>query len=263
MRAGSAINQVTPTADIGGEIVRVLLLRPFLPQEQALASVVIDKASSTIAQMLYLAVGMLYLTRYLPLPVALEVSMALTLALIIAGASCFVVLQRYGLLSKSIQWLTVQGWWPNRLQRLREQMTRLDAQFAMYYTDYPWRFVVSLIGHGTAHAFDIVKTYWLLRLLLGAEAPGWSEATLVAIAVAALDQMLFFVPGRLGTLEGTRFVVLSALGISHIYGLAFGLIARVEHLVWSGLGLLAYAYCTRSFPAASARLSTPVSPASS
>ena len=59
MRAGSAINQVTPSADIGGEIVRVLLLKPFLPQEQALAAVAIDKTSATMAHMLYLAFGML------------------------------------------------------------------------------------------------------------------------------------------------------------------------------------------------------------
>jgi uncharacterized protein (TIRG00374 family) len=263
MRAGSAINQVTPTADIGGEIVRVLLLKPFLPQEQALAAVAIDKASATMAHMLFLAFGMLYLTQSLPLPVAVQVSMALTIGLIIAGVGCLIVLQRYGLLSKSVGWMTVQGWWPNRLQRFREPITQLDAQFATYYTDHPWRFVGSLIGHGAAHVFEIVKTYWLLRFLLGAEAPGWPEAAMVAIAVAALDQMLFFVPGRLGTLEGSRFAVLSALGVSQIYGLAFGLIARVEHLVWSGLGLLAYAYCTRFFPAASTRSSTPVSPASS
>ena len=263
MRAGSAINQVTPTADIGGEIVRVLLLKPFLPQEQALAAVAIDKASATMAHMLYLAFGMLYLTQSLPLPVALQVSIALTIGLIIAGVGCFIVFQRYGLLSKSVEWLTVQGWWPSRLQRFRDHIIRLDAQFATYYIDHPWRFVVSLIGHGAAHVFDIFKTYWLLHFLLGAEAPGWSEAAMVAIAVAALDQMLFFVPGRVGTLEGARFVVLSALGISQIYGLAFGLIARVEHLVWSGLGLLAYAYCTRFFPADSTHSSPSVSPASS
>jgi uncharacterized protein (TIRG00374 family) len=263
MRAGSAINQVTPTADIGGEIVRVLLLKPFLPQEQALAAVVIDKASGTMAQMFYLAFGMLYLVHFLPLPLALQVSIALTIGLMIAGVGCFVVLQRYGLLSKSVEWMTVQGWWPSRLQRFREHISRLDAQFATYYTEHPWRFMVSLLGHGAAHAFEIVKTYWLLRFLLGAAAPGWSDAAMAAIAVAAIDQMLFFVPGRLGTLEGSRFVVLSALGVAQIYGLAFGLISRVEQLVWSGLGLLAYAYCTRFFPAVATRSSTPVSPASS
>jgi hypothetical protein len=95
MRAGSAIIQVTPTADIGGEIVRVLLLKPFLCQEQGLAAVAIDKASDTMAHMLYLAFGMLYLTQSLPLPVALQVSIVLTISLIITGVGGFIVLLGY------------------------------------------------------------------------------------------------------------------------------------------------------------------------
>lgn len=253
MRAGSAINQVTPTADIGGEIVKVLLLKPFLPQEQATAAVVIDKVSGTMAQMIYLALGMLYLTQTLPLPAALQVSIALTIGLILVGVAGFMAFQRFGLLSRSVTWLSARSgqWLSSRLQQLQASLTRLDAQFIAYYTRHPSRFVSSLIWHGAAHAFEIIKTYLLLRFLLGANAPGWSEAAMIAIAIAAIDQMLFFVPGRIGTLEGARFVVLSALGISQIYGLAFGLIARVEQLVWSGLGLLAYAYCTRFFPSTS------------
>ena len=55
--AGNAINQVTPTATLGGEVVKVLLLQPTLPRAQATAAVVIDKASITLAQMFYLALG--------------------------------------------------------------------------------------------------------------------------------------------------------------------------------------------------------------
>ena len=35
--AGNAINQVTPTATLGGEVVKVLLLQPTLPRAQATA----------------------------------------------------------------------------------------------------------------------------------------------------------------------------------------------------------------------------------
>jgi hypothetical protein len=69
---------------------------------------------------------------------------------------------------------------------------------------------------------------------------------MVTIAIAALDQMFFFVPGGLGTFEGIRFTILSTFGVAHVYGLAFGLMARLEGLVWNGLGLLAYAWYTRA-----------------
>ena len=95
-----------------------------------------------------------------------------------------------------------------------------------------------------AFAFDGIQTYILLCLLLGEQAPSFVQAIMVAIAVTALDQMFFFVPGSIGTLEAIRFTTLSALGVLPIYGLAFGLIPRLQSLFWNSLGLLAYALCT-------------------
>jgi hypothetical protein len=69
---------------------------------------------------------------------------------------------------------------------------------------------------------------------------------MAAVLISALDQVFFFVPGNLGTFEGIRFAVLSTLGIAQVYGLAFGLMARLDSLFWNGLGLLAYAWCTRT-----------------
>ena len=198
LRAGSAINQVTPTATVGGEVVKVLLLEPALPREQAMAAVVIDKASSTLAKMFYLALGMLYVTRHLALSTELQLSLTLTIGLIILALVGFVAFQRYGLLSKLVPWLQRLGSGRTRLERLSQHLLRLDAQLVAYYTQHPWRFVRSLLLHGTANVFGIAKTYILLRLLLGTS--GLTEAVVVAVAVAMLDQVFFFVPGRLGTL---------------------------------------------------------------
>ena len=244
-RAGSAINQVTPTATIGGEMVKVLLLESTIPRQQAVAAVVIDKASSTLANMFYLSLGMLYLTQHLPIPRELQLGAGVSIGLISLGLIGFVAFQRYGLLSKLVRYLGRLRIGSDRLRWLSEQLIPLDAQLVTYYTHYPWRFVRSLLWHFTAYTFDVVKTYILLRLILGADAPTFAEAIMVAIAVTALDQMFFFVPGLIGTLEAARLMVLSIIGVTQVYGLAFGLVARVEQLVWSGLGLCAYALCTR------------------
>jgi uncharacterized membrane protein YbhN (UPF0104 family) len=92
--------------------------------------------------------------------------------------------------------------------------------------------------------FDGIQTYILLRLLLGESAPNFAQAMMVAIAVAAIEQMFFFVPGSLGTLEMSRFKTLSLLGVDDGHSVAFALIMRLHNLFWNGLGLLAYALCT-------------------
>jgi uncharacterized membrane protein YbhN (UPF0104 family) len=140
----------------------------------------------------------------------------------------FVALQRYGMLSKLGYRLSAFKRTPAIFLRFSQHLDTLDKVLMTYYTTCRLRFVRSVLLHFMAFAFDGVKTYVLLRLLLKDDALPFTGALIVAVAVAALDQMFFFIPGRLGTLEGIRFSVLSAFGITRVYGLAFGLIARIE-----------------------------------
>jgi len=243
--AGSAVNQITPTAMVGGEVVRVLLLEAVLPRERAIAPVLIGKATITIAQMVYLSMGTLFLVRHFALPSGIQVGVKLMLALVSLGLVGFVACQRYGALAFFVRQLQRLPGQAERLGRLSQHLHALDSQLVAYYTRHPWRFVQSLCFHALGFAFASVKVYILLRLLLGPQAPQFSGALAVAVAVDALDQVFFFVPGRVLTLESVRFTVLTALGVTRVYSLAFGLTARIEQLVWSGLGLLAYGWCTR------------------
>jgi uncharacterized protein (TIRG00374 family) len=244
--AGSAINQVTPTATIGGEVVKVLLLESTVPRAQATASVVIGKASFTIAQIMHFALGTLYLTGRLPLPMELQLSLMVTLGFITLGLVGFVAFQRYGLLSRLLHWLSRYRIAPERCERWRQHLLPLEAQMTAYYVAHPWRFVGSLGLHFLAFAFTNIQNYLLLRLLLGTAAPGFPETIMVTVTSGMLDQMFFFVPGGLGTFEGIRFTMLATVGVAHVYGLAFGLISRLEGIIWNGLGLLAYAWYTRA-----------------
>jgi hypothetical protein len=176
---------------------------------------------------------------------ALQLSVGIMIGLILLGLGGFIASQRYGMLSRIVGLAERLPWRLGHKPQLSQRLRDLDTHLVTYYTHYPWRFVRSLCWHGLGFAFAGIKAYILLHLLLGSQAPDLAGAFTVAVAVDALDQLFFFVPGRLGTLEGVRFTVLSTLGITQVYGLAFGLMARLELLVWSGLGLLAYALCTR------------------
>lgn len=238
--AGSAINQVTPTATLGGEMVKVVLLTPTVPREQAAAAVVIDKASFTIAQMLHFALGTAYLAGHLPLPTELQWCLVVTLTLVSLGLLGFVAFQRYGLLSRVFDWLSRHNIAPSRLQGWRQHLLPLEAQMASYYIAHPWRFVGSLGLHLLAFLCIYVQNYLLLQLLLGAQAPTLSQTIMVTVSSGMVDQMLFFIPGSLGTYEGIRLTILSSVGVAQVYGLAFGLLSRLQNIVWNALGLLAY-----------------------
>jgi glycosyltransferase 2 family protein len=247
--AGSAVNWITPTASIGGEVAKVWLLEGTLPRLQATAAVVIDKASVTVAEVGYLIVGLLCVARFFPLPAAVRWSVGGSLGGITVGLVGFLLCQRYGVLSRCLQGLSARHGGQATLQRWSQRLAPLEAHLGTFYTAYPGRFVRSVVGHGLAFLFDAVQTYILLRLLLGDQALGLANALMVAVVVAALEQMVFFVSGSLGTLEAIRFTALSALGVEQAYGIAFALVARLHNVFWNGLGLVAYAWCTSRTPA--------------
>lgn len=243
--AGSAINQLTPTATLGGEVTKVLLLEPMIPKSETAAAVMIDKASATLSQVVYMGLGTFYLSGRLTLPHELVIGLRIVFGLIFLGLLGFIAFQRYGMLSKCVQTCARLNIGRQRLQRLSQHLAPLDAHLARYYTVHRQRFFVSLLSHFVGFCCDGLRTYFLLWCLLGAQTPSFTEAVLVTVAIAAADQVFFFVPGRVGTLEGSRFAILAALNIMPVYGLAFGLVARLEDLSWTGLGLLVYTLRTR------------------
>jgi uncharacterized protein (TIRG00374 family) len=64
--AGEAVNMATPTASVGGDLVKAYLLRPGVPLREGLASVIADKTASVVAQVLGLLGGLIVTVLLLP-----------------------------------------------------------------------------------------------------------------------------------------------------------------------------------------------------
>jgi hypothetical protein len=55
--AGEAVNVITAVLPVGGDAVKVWLLRSYVPYRESVASVIIAKTTITIAQLLFLLIG--------------------------------------------------------------------------------------------------------------------------------------------------------------------------------------------------------------
>src|SRR5258705_2193492 len=64
--AGEALNIVTALGSVGGEAVKVWLLRPAVPYDESVPSIVIAKTTSTIAQTLFLLLGLILVVTVVP-----------------------------------------------------------------------------------------------------------------------------------------------------------------------------------------------------
>ena len=78
--AGEALNIVTALGSVGGEAVKVWLLRPAVPYDESVPSIVIAKTTSTIAQTLFLLLGLILVVTVVPVNARVRSAMSLALA---------------------------------------------------------------------------------------------------------------------------------------------------------------------------------------
>ena len=235
--AGEAINATTPTAMLGGEPMKAYLLTRYeVPMVEGLASVVTAKTIMTLAQILYMVLG-LSATLWLVGGTEYSVLVAfVSVGLLGFGVFLFLVVQRYGI-GRGL--LTVTDTCRIRSQRLevyRPRLLELDRTIRTFYGQRRRTFFLSMGVHFTAWLTELFEVYAILYFL-GAEV-GWLSSLSIAAMTALIKGSVSFVPGGLGVQEGGYLVFLMALGYGEVTGITFAVIRRIREILWILIGLV-------------------------
>ena len=237
--AGEAFNIVTPTAALGGEVVKAWLLRDRVPLEESVPSVIIAKTTITIAQGIFLLLGIALAVIVLA-GTRLLLAMEWLLALEVIALALFILMQTRGLV----------GWSARLLDRLKirrlsgsNTAARVDAALADFYRREPRRLALSILVHLCAWLLGIAET-WLILWFLGIPV-SLATATVIEAFGTGVRFATFLIPGSLGAQEGGYVVTFLALGLSGADGVTFGLVRRLRELVWVAIGLVIFAAMKR------------------
>ncbi len=241
--AGEAFNLATPTAALGGEAVKAFLLRGVVPLSVSVPSVIVAKTTITLAQGLFLLVGVaLAWTSALP-GSALLYGMLWLLAIEAVALAGFVVAQTRGMLAWGGRLVTQLG-----VKGVKtEALGRIDDVLARFYRTAPGRLALSIAFHFVAWLLGALET-WLILTFLGVPV-SLTTATVIEAFGSAIRVATFLIPAGLGALEGGYVVTFAALGLGSTTAVSFSLIRRMREAVWVGLGLVAFA-ATRPRPEA-------------
>jgi glycosyltransferase 2 family protein len=232
--AGDAFNYVTPTASIGGEFVRGHVLVGRASRMELATSIAVAKVCQTIAQVAFIVVGVTYALATSALPRVLRVEIStLTVALIVAAGGLLVAQRRglFGGLARILGALDRRGRFGHlgsRLRRLDVEIARAHRSHASIAASCAWFF-----GGWALGVLEIYLILWLLAL-----PATFTLALTIETLSQVIDAVLFFVPAKLGTQEGGKVVIFTALGIDATKGLSLALIRRLRELVWAAVGLL-------------------------
>lgn len=237
--AGYAINYLTPTAALGGEVTKGALLSSRHPGPDAASGVLIGKLCFAVAHLVFVTLGGLLVLWRVKLPHPLWQSMFASGALIAVCMATFFSLQKHGKLGGLVRWLAARKVASTALHKAANNLSCVDETMKLFYQERPWGVPVAIGCHLLGYSIGIAQT-WLFFHLLHQPAT-WTVAASIWFLGMWFDLLTFAVPQNLGTLEGTRALLMQTFGYSALTGVTYGFFLRLAQIVWSCAGLLMYA----------------------
>jgi uncharacterized protein (TIRG00374 family) len=238
--AGEVVNMTTPTAYVGGEPLKAYLLqRHDIPMVEGLASVVIAKTIMTLAQVLFILVGIalaFWLLGAEGSSAQIAAAGLFSVALLSFGVAAFIFVQKRGLFIWILQSLRALGLRVAFLESREEKLRSLDEVILTFYTQHRSAFYAATALYLLGWLAEALEVYVIIVYL---EAPA---SLLSAISIGALSVFIkggsFFIPGSLGAQDAGNLLLLKAFGYTDVTGITFALLRRFRELVWIGIGLL-------------------------
>lgn len=234
--AGESINQLTPTASMGGEPFKALRLKESgVPWEEATASVVIQKGIMVLSLVLYIFLGLILSPLVLPESSTYLGGLSLA-ALALAGAgAAFVILQRRSPCVSGIRFLEKLGICPRSFKAREKELASLDAFLAGFYLEHPGRGLLAFLFVFLSWLVHTVEVYLIFHLL------GHPIPLGVALCLDSLAMLItglgFMIPAALGVQDGGNILLSLGFNLGASLGAAFSIVRRIREAFWLSLGL--------------------------
>jgi len=239
--AGEAINNLTPTANLGGEPIKVYLLRAYgLTTEAGTASVVVAKTALTVSQIIFILLGIPFFLYRLGWVRQGWWVLGPLLVLAYGFAMLLIHWQRRGLMGMAVRLLRrlFPRW--HRLVRWEEQAQRIDAHLLSFYDGTPRSFIAATAYHfggWVLGAAEVLFFFYLMGITVSPLDAFIIETMLQPLTVAAL-----IIPGALGVQDAGGVYLCRLLGLDDGTGLTLMALKRFREATCNLIGLTVLAH---------------------
>lgn len=236
--AGEAVNTTTPASFLGGDPVRIYILKKHFPVTESAASVVVDRTLHTMAVLTIVFIGIVAAFWRLPF---LPLNMRYGLPIILVISSIFMGFvfthQKRGLFSFLMYMLKKLHIKKSFSTKTISKLKELDHHIADFYISNPRGFCIALSLHFFGRVLGLLEIYIVGKIF-------YPEFTVyAAILLGALAPLIIFmfafIPGALGVLEGAYSGILYMLNIPPEVGLSIQIFRRARALFWIMIGYIA------------------------
>lgn len=235
--AGEAINNLTPTANVGGEPVKVYMLRAHgLTTDAGLASVVAAKTALTVSQIAFILLGLPFFLYRL----GWVQDWWWILGLLFGVAFGFVLMlvrwQRRGLMRMAVCGLQrlLPRW--QRLVAWEGSARRIDAHLLNFYDGNLRGFIASILYHFWGWLIGAAEVWFFFHLMGVSVSP--LESLMLESMVQPMTAAGLVIPGALGVQEAGGVFLCRLLGIDEGAGFTLMAIKRVREAFYNLIGLV-------------------------
>lgn len=242
--AGESVNVLTPTAYLGGEPVKAMLLvKRGITAASSTVSVVVAKTALTVGQIVFVLLGIMLTLERFHIVADGDV---LFIVLCLVGALFVALLVRWqqrGLFAKLARAGERIGLRGARFQRFASVAPEIDHELGGYYRTRGRDFAITTFLHFIGWLLGTVEVKVFADLL---QYPiSWRDAFIIESISQPLTLGSALIPGAIGVREVGGVAIFGLLGLDESAGLALWLLRRVREAVFSGIGLLYLMYATR------------------
>ncbi|MFN0069509.1 MAG: flippase-like domain-containing protein [Limisphaerales bacterium] len=233
--AGEAVNNVIPSGAIGGEAVKVLLLRRHgLPGEEGTAAAVVSKTAQTLAQLAYLVASAVIWLNLGDAPAPFRWAMLGVLAGVTLALALAFWVQRRGVMATAAGLVGWMGRFGERLRARLVGLRRLDDRIGGFYRRHPARFRAAVAVYLAGWLLDTIELFaiaWLLDLPLT-----WFQALAIESCTSVVKVAAVAVPGALGVQESGIVLLCRLAGAPPQLAFAYAIIRRAREALFALIG---------------------------
>lgn len=236
---GEAMNNIVPSAYVGGEALKIYLLKKHgVTGNAATSSAVVSKTAQTVAQVLYIVVASLAFMHVAGDNPGLKAGMMVVMmcgVLVVAG---LIWIQRRGIFSTVLSITNLLKLKLAIVEKYREKIREVDKTITGFYREHRPRFYKSTTFYFVGWLADTLEIYLVAHLL------GMPITLPQAIAVEAFTSVAkmlgMWVPGSIGVQESGIIMLGKLAGLPETLCIAYALLRRAREVIFVLIGWLLF-----------------------
>lgn len=233
--AGHSISYLTPSAYLGGEPIRAMMVKGSDIRKSA-ASVIVDKTIHVFTMIIFIIIGIIIAIA----KIALWRELKIVFIAFLFGSVIFTVFVFIKQTQGFLMWIV------RSLERIKikirffathkEKIEEIDGYVSDFYRKHKRAFLIVFVLN------CLLGVYWVGEIyltLLFMQAKEFSFLTsFLIMTLGNLSILVPTIPASLGTYETAHVIIFVLVGLGAAAGLTLTIIRRIIALIWTGVGLL-------------------------